>query len=288
MTCTACGAASRHGDRFCARCGAGLTVGQGATHEARKHVTVLFIDLVNSTALAEWLDPEPMRLIIDRYFAGCSTAIAAHGGVVEKFIGDAVMAVFGAAVSHEDDAVRAVRAATDSLAALAVLATELAASHRVSLAARCGICSGEVMVTTFPDGGFRVVGDATNTASRLQSAASPGGILIESRTAALVRGQIRLESIPPLRLKGKAQPVPAWQVRGPASPEPDGATRQAPLIGRDDELDQLAKSFDRVTRNRRPCLVTVLGAPGIGKTRLVREFLAGLAEEDALVLIGRC
>ena len=288
MTCTACGAASRHGDRFCARCGAGLTGGQSATHEARKHVTVLFIDLVNSTALAEWLDPEPMRLIIDRYFAGCSTAIAAHGGVVEKFIGDAVMAVFGAAVSHEDDAVRAVRAAADSLAALTDLATELAASHRLSLAARCGICSGEVMVTTFPDGGFRVVGDATNTASRLQSAASPGGILIEARTAALVRGQIQLESIPPLRLKGKAQPVPAWQVRGPASPEPDGATRQAPLIGRDDELDQLARSFDRVTRNRRPCLVTVLGAPGIGKTRLVREFLAGLAEEDALVLVGRC
>jgi class 3 adenylate cyclase/tetratricopeptide (TPR) repeat protein len=265
-----------------------LAADQVTRHEARKHVTVLFIDLVDSTALAERLDPEPLRLIIDRYFAGCSAAIAAHGGVVEKFIGDAVMAAFGATLSHEDDAIRAVRAAADSLRALDGLAAELAASHQVSLAARCGICSGEVMVTTFPDGDFRVTGDAANTASRLQSAASPGAILIETRTAALVRGQVQLESIPPLRLKGKAQPVPAWQVTSPASPLADSAAPRAPLIGRDDELDQLARSFGRVTRHQRPCLATVLGAPGIGKTRLVREFLASLGEDDALVLSGGC
>jgi class 3 adenylate cyclase len=287
MTCTACGAASRYSDRFCASCGAALAGDQSTGREARKNVTVLFIDLVNSTALAERLDPEPLRLIINRYFAGCSTAITAHGGVVEKFIGDAVMAVFGATVSHEDDAIRAVRAAADALESLDRLTAELTASHHVDLAGRCGICSGEVMVTTFPGSDFRVVGDTVNTASRLQSAASPGGVLIDSRTAALVRGHVQLESIPPLRLKGKAQPVPAWQVISPTHPQLDSAARQAPLIGRGDELEQLTRSFGRVKRHRRPCLATVLGAPGIGKTRLVREFLAGLGD-DALVLSGRC
>ena len=142
--------------------------------EERKNVTVLFIDLVDSTALAEAIDPEPLRQITDRYFAGCSAAIAEHGGVVEKFIGDAVVAVFGATVSHEDDAVRAIRAAEASLAALAALAAELPARPAISLAARCGICSGEVVVITTAHGDVRVVGDAANTASRLQSAARPG------------------------------------------------------------------------------------------------------------------
>jgi len=291
MTCTACGAASRHGDRFCPRCGAALAAGLDTRHEARKHVTVLFIDLVDSTVLAERLDPEALRLIIDRYFAGCSAAVGTHGGEVEKFIGDAVMAVFGATVSHEDDAVRAVRAAADSLRALESLAAELSVSHQVNLAARCGICSGEVMVVSSADGGFRVVGDAVNTASRLQTVASPGGILVGSGTAALVRGLVQLEAIPPLLLKGKAQPVPAWRVLSPDSTQPESAltdsSRQASLIGRDDELDQLTRSFGRVTRHRQPCLATVLGAPGIGKTRLVREFLASLGDR-ALVLSGRC
>jgi class 3 adenylate cyclase len=303
MTCTACGAASRHGDRFCPMCGAARDGGQGAGSEMRKTVTVLFIDLVDSTVLAERLDPEALRRIIDRYFAGCAAAIAAHGGVVEKFIGDAVMAVFGAAVSHEDDAIRAVRAAAESLEALDVQAAELSAGYQLDLAARCGICSGEVMVITFPNGDFRVVGDAVNTASRLQSAARPGAILVGSQTAALTGGQVELEPIPPLLLKGKAQPVPAWQVTSPASAAsgraasgraasgraaPDKEARQVPLIGRDDELDQLARSFSRVVRQQRPCLVTVLGPPGIGKTRLVGEFLAGLPGDNVLVMSGRC
>jgi class 3 adenylate cyclase len=274
-------------------CGAGLDGGQGAASEMRKNVTVLFIDLVDSTVLAERLDPEALRRIIDRYFAGCAAAIAAHGGVVEKFIGDAVMAVFGATVSHEDDAIRAVRAAAESLRALEAQAAELSAGYQLTLAARCGICSGEVMVVTFPNGDFRVVGDAVNTASRLQSAARPGAILVGAQTAALAGGQIELEPIPPLRLKGKAQPVPAWQVNSsvsvvPGRAEVDREARQAPLIGRDDELDELARSFTRVVRQQRPCLVTVLGPPGIGKTRLVREFLAGVPDDNILVMSGRC
>jgi class 3 adenylate cyclase len=142
--------------------------------ESRKRVSILFIDVVGSTTLAEQLDPEALRQIMDSYFAGCVAAIEEHGGVVEKFIGDAVLAAFGATVTHEDDALRAVRAAAGSLSALGALSTELAATHNVSLEARCGICSGDAMVITSERGDFRVLGDVTNTASRLQTAAFPG------------------------------------------------------------------------------------------------------------------
>src|SRR5437763_7694571 len=145
MTCGSCGTAAPEGSRFCAMCGTALTA-SGAARERRKNVSMLFIDIVGSTSLAERLDPEALRQVIDRYFAGWTDAVTSHGGMVEKFIGDAVLAVFGADVSHEDDALRAVRAALDSLAALEALNDEIAATHRERLAARCGICSGEVVV----------------------------------------------------------------------------------------------------------------------------------------------
>jgi class 3 adenylate cyclase len=257
-------------------------------HESRKNVTVLFIDLVDSTVLAENIDPEPLRQIIDRYFAGCAAAVEEHGGVVEKFIGDAVVAVFGAVVSHEDDAVRAIRAAASSLARLAALSAELAARGPGELAARCGICSGEVMVVIAPGQDVRVVGDAVNTASRLQNAARPGRILISAPTAALARADVALQPVPPLRLKGKAEPVPAWEVADPFTAGPAPRTRQAPLIGRDAELGELARGLRRAARDRQPSLALVLGPPGIGKSRLVREFLTGLAPAAATVLSGRC
>jgi class 3 adenylate cyclase/tetratricopeptide (TPR) repeat protein len=261
----------------------------GGGRESRKRISILFIDIVGSTTLAERLDPEALRQIMDSYFTCCVAAIEEHGGVVEKFIGDAVMAAFGATVAHEDDALRAVRAADGSLSALRELSARLAATHQVSLEARCGICSGDAVVITSDSGDFRVLGDVTNTASRLQTAAAPGEIMIETDTALMVRGEVAIEQVPPLHLKGKAQPVAAWRVTQPIRAVDDGpAFRETPFLGRDDELDELEHSYRRVLRQRQVRLVTILGTPGLGKSRLIREFLATLPDDQAIVLSARC
>ena len=268
-------------------CGSPLRAA-AAARESRKNVAILFMDLVGSTTLAERLDPEPLRQIMDRYFAAASSCITEHGGAVEKFIGDAVMAVFGATISHEDDALRAVRAAAAALAQVSELSAGLAATHKVSLEVRCGICSGEVVAITAPGGDFRVIGDPVNTAARLQTAAQPGEILVDAVSASMIRTSVGLEPVPPLQLKGKAQPVAAWRVTDPQLPANGaGAAPGAPLIGREDELDELRQAFRRVTRRQQLCLVTVLGAPGIGKSRLVRDFAADAAA-GLPVLTGRC
>ncbi|HET9894230.1 MAG TPA: AAA family ATPase [Streptosporangiaceae bacterium] len=256
--------------------------------EARKNVAILFMDLVGSTALAEMLDPEPLRQIMDRYFAAASASIEAHGGAVEKYIGDAVMAVFGATVSHEDDALRAVLAAREAVEKVSELSAGLATSHKITLEVRCGICSGEVMAITTA-GDFRVIGDAVNTAARLQTAAEAGEILVDAASASMIRTAVGLDPVEPLTLKGKSQPVPAWRVTSGELPgDPTGAPPPTPLIGREDELDDLKSAFRRVTKRNQLCLVTVLGAPGIGKTRLVRDFIGTLKPADATVLTGKC
>ncbi|MFF7588513.1 AAA family ATPase [Kitasatospora purpeofusca] len=294
MSCTACGHRTAEADRFCAGCGTPLTAVSPAPlpvaaepRESRRKVSMLFLDVVGSTTLAERLDPEPLRRVMDRYFASCGACIAEHGGVVEKFIGDAILAAFGATVAREDDALRAVRAATGALAALAGLTAELAAKYGVELEARAGICTGNVVVITRPGDDFRVVGDSVNTAARLQTAAAPGEVLICADTAAMVRAQVGIEPVEPLRLKGKSRPVPAWRVTAPdaTADEPAPVT---PFIGRTDELAVLERGYRRARERREVCLATVLGAPGIGKSRLVREFLSGLPDGEALVLAGRC
>ncbi|MGH2927618.1 MAG: ATP-binding protein, partial [Solirubrobacteraceae bacterium] len=214
--------------------------------------------------------------------------IAEHGGDVEKFIGDAVMAAFGTTQAHEDDAVRAVRAAADALVALRELSAELTNSHQVSLEARCGVNSGDVIAVTAPGGDFRLVGDTVNTAARLQTAARPGDILIGADTAALVRSQVGIEPMPPLRVKGKAQPVPAWRVIQPLQAGSGTELGITPFIGRADELAELRRAFARAARREQACLVSVLGTSGIGKSRLVREFLAAVPPEQATVLSARC
>lgn len=288
MTCSSCGTAAPEGSRFCAMCGAALTASD-AVRERRKNVSMLFIDIVGSTSLAERLDPEALRQVIDRYFAGCTDAVTSHGGMVEKFIGDAVLAVFGADVSHEDDALRAVRAALDSLTALEALNNEIAETHRERLAARCGICSGEVVVLVAESGDFRVIGDPVNTASRMQNAAGSGEVFIDAATAGLVRAHATLAEVPPLTLKGKSHPVPAWRVTSATAPTAQAEPRElGPVIGRDDDLDQLWQTYRRVTQRGQVCMVTVLGVPGIGKSRLVREFVSRISDGQALVLTGRC
>jgi len=251
-------------------------------------VSVLFIDIVGSTDLGERLDPEPLRQILDQYFAMCTQVVTAHGGRVEKFIGDAVMAAFGVTHIREDDAVRAVRAAAGVLAGLRQLSAGLAASYGISLQVRCGVCSGDVMVTATPGGDFRIVGDAVNTAARLQTAASPGEILIGAHTAALVRAEVGLEQVPALRLKGKKAPVAAWRVTQASRPQQDDDAPVTAFIGREEELAELGRGFARVARDGQPGLVTVLGTPGIGKSRLVRQFLATLPAGEATVLSARC
>lgn len=286
MKCASCDAEVSTASRFCADCGAPL---ESRVHqESRKRVSVLFLDIVGSTALAEQLDPEPLRLIMDRYFAACAAVIGDHGGAVEKFIGDAILAVFGAAAAHEDDAVRATRAAVGALSRLRDLSAELDARYGVNLEARCGICTGDVVVIMPPGGDFRVVGDAVNTASRLQTAAGPGEILLDADTATMIRRAIGIEPIAPLTLKGKAREVMAWRVTDAAVAAGNGHAPVHPFIGRADELEELAHTFRRARRSRQACLVTVIGSPGIGKSRLAREFIDSLPPDEVTVLSGSC
>ena len=250
-----------------------------APRETRKTVTALFCDLVGSTTLGETHDPEVLRPVLDRYFTEMRTAVERHGGRVEKFIGDAVAAVFGLPSAHEDDALRAVRAGVEMQERMKTLNVALS----MSLSARIGITTGEVLVR----GGGEPVGDAMNTASRLQSGAAPGTVLIGESTWRLVRDAVVAEPVEPLKAKGKSQPVPAWRVVQVASLSPMHTRRlDAPMVGRERESILLAQAFERAVSDRNCQLFTVLGTAGAGKSRLVEEFIAGL--DGAEVLQGRC
>ncbi|CAM5637121.1 hypothetical protein SAVIM338S_06176 [Streptomyces avidinii] len=289
--CGSCRAAVPEAARFCPECGTPLTGGVPSA-DSRRIVTAVFIDLVGSTVYAETLDPEALRRAMDRYYGACTAAVTERGGVVEKFIGDAVMAVFGAFVSHEDDALHAVQAACAVREALAAVNAGPEREPGIRLEIHCGIASGEAVVAGAAAGGARVVGDVVHTAARLQSHAQAHEILIGDETARLVGNGAHLEAVEPLRLKGKRDPVTAWRVLGLL----DGARQEdlVPLVGREPELASLAGAFGAVRRERRCRLVTVTGPAGIGKSRLVREFLtggaggAGGAAAGAVVLRGTC
>ena len=284
LTCANCGRESPEDFAFCPACSAPLTTPTPA-REVRKTVTVVFCDVTGSTAMGERLDPESMRTIMARYFSEMRTALERHGGTVEKFIGDAVMAVFGVPRIHEDDAMRAVRAASEMREAVRLLTKELERDHGVTLAARIGVNTGEV-VAGEGAGGSLVTGDAVNVAARLEQAATPGEVLIGAETFRLVRDAVVAEPIEPLEVKGKSEPVPAFRLV-----EVTGATLgvarrlDSPMIGRERQLTQLRQAFDAAVADRSCQLFTVLGAPGIGKSRLMEEFLGGL---DAAILRGRC
>src|SRR3954471_15336386 len=208
MICASCGAENREGARFCDSCGAALAEPAPA-RELRKVVTVLFCDVTGSTALGEQIDPESLRRVMARYFEVAKDVVERHGGTVEKFIGDAVMAVFGVPAVHEDDALRAVRAAAELRDALATLNAELAESYGTSLELRTGVNTGEVVTGTEER---LATGDAVNVAARLEQAAAPGEGLIGPETMRVARGPVTAEELEPLELKGKGEGVRAYRL----------------------------------------------------------------------------
>ncbi len=286
-TCATCGAENTADSRFCKSCGAQI-VTAAATRETRKTVTVLFIDAVSSTALGEQMDPESLRGVMTSYFDAMRQTIEGHGGALEKFIGDAVMAIFGVPTLHEDDALRACRAAIKIRRRLTDVEPQLRADRGVVIEWRMGINTGPVVAGDVAAGQRMVTGDAVNVAARLEAAAAPGEILIGAETHALVRNTVTAHSVAALTLKGKSEPVPAWQLV--AVEELSGRharPQEAPLVGRRRPLQLLEAAFQGAVEERVCHLFTVLGVAGVGKSRLVEEFLASLGDQ-ARVASGRC
>ena len=291
-TCPSCGSTNAPGAKFCSECAAPLVAGVqpaaslqqragipasvtvrsgapgGDAGAERRLVSVLFADLVGFTPFAAARDAEDVRETLTRYFDLASDVIGQYGGSVEKFIGDAVMAVWGAPVAHEDDAERAVRAGLDLVDAVRTLGP--------GIQARAGILTGEAAVTIGATNQGMVAGDIVNTASRLQSAAPPGTVLVGESTERATSGAIVFEDAGYHELKGKDGPVHAWRairVVAQRGGKNRSDTLEAPFVGRDEELRQLKDLFQATSRERRPRLVSVIGPGGIGKTRLAWEFL---------------
>ncbi len=286
--CAHCGEDNPARARFCLACGeplAGVPPAQSAT---RRTVTVLFCDVVDSTPLGEQLDAEAFRGVQSRYFNIARAALERHGGTVEKFIGDAVMAVFGIPTLHEDDALRAVRAACELQEQVAPLDEELTRDHRLRLRVRVGLATGEVVAGDSADGQAFATGETVVIAQRLESAAKPGEILITDATYRLVADAVATESVDPVPAKGRTEPVAAWRLLSVEPDAPGVAPRlDTPLVGRQFELEQLFTAFDDAVAASAPVLVTVIGPAGIGKSRLVTELCARVGDR-ATTLVGRC
>jgi class 3 adenylate cyclase/tetratricopeptide (TPR) repeat protein len=288
QTCRKCGEKSPEGANFCPACGTALNREPAQAREARKPVTVVFADVAGSTRLGEQLDPESLRRIMSRYFETASEALQRHGATVEKFIGDAVMAVFGVPAVHEDDALRAVRAAVEMREAVEALNSELERERGVRIQIRTGVNSGEVVAGEPSDGQMLVTGDAVNVAARLEQAAGPGEILIGEKTRQLVRDAVRVDPVGSLAVKGKESGVLAWRLVEVLDHAPPLARRlDSPLIGRERELAQLRQAFGHAFEERRIYLFTVLGVAGIGKSRLAAELTATVSDA-ADIVVGRC
>jgi len=285
LRCRECGKENVAEARFCPNCGTALATRPSA---ARKAVTVVFTDVAGFTNLSEHLDPERVATVMTRYFEEMKAVVERHGGKVEKFIGDAVMAVFGVPQLHEDDALRAVRAAAEMREALGALNDRLARDSGVTIQVRTGINTGEVAVGPGRGGGGFVLGDPVNVAARLQQAAAPQEILVGEDTYRLIEGAIEVDQLEPLSLKGKDSPVRAFRLLRVTPGRPARAGRlTSALVGRDREKALLHEAF-QLSGSERACrLVTVVAPAGIGKTRLVAEFVKEI-EDEATILQGDC
>ncbi len=286
--CPSCGEENAERARFCQNCATSLSEAETPAADVRKVVTIVFADVTGSTALGERLDPEALRRVMGRYFDEMAAVIQRHGGTVEKFIGDAVMAVFGIPRLHEDDALRAVRAAIGMGEALATLNGDLERMYGERLGMRIGVNTGEV-VAGDPTAGQRLVtGDPVNVSARLEQAAAPDEVLLGLPTYRLVRDAVDVEPVEPLTLKGKQERVPAYRLLA-VSAHTAGHERHldSPMIGRTEELSVLEHALERAVTDRTPHLFTLMGSAGVGKSRLVQEFLTRNLN-DATVLHGRC
>ena len=251
-------------------------------------MTLVFCDVAGSTPLGERLDPEALRNVWSRYHETAQGVLERHGGTLEKFVGDAVLAVFGIPVVHEDDALRAVRAAAELRDELSGLNDELERGYGIRIGVRTGVNTGEVIAGDPAQGQAFATGDAVVVAQRLEANAGEGEILLGEATMRLVRHAVTADLLEPLTLKGKAEPVPAWRLLSVVPDAPALERRlDAPLVGRQAELERLHAEFARAVEERTCRVLTVLGEPGVGKSRLVAELLASVGD-DALGLEGRC
>jgi class 3 adenylate cyclase/predicted ATPase len=290
LTCPSCGTANSAGMKFCGECGAALgaqpkddlTSPPASPSAERRLVSVLFADLVGFTTLSEARDAEEVRELLSRYFESCKRLISLYGGTVEKFIGDAVMAVWGTPVAQEDDAERAVRAALDLVAAVSALGDEVGAAE---LKARAGVLTGEAAVTIGAEGQGMVAGDLVNTASRIQASAEPASVLVGESTKRASEAAIAYEDAGEQELKGKAEPVPLFQalrVIAGRMGEGRAAGLEAPFVGRDAEFRLIRDLYHATASERKARLVSIIGVAGIGKSRLGWEFYKyfdGLVEQ---------
>ena len=298
--CPSCGAAAPPEARFCMGCGAQLDQIASAAPpapradeqppEERRQVTVLFADLSGYTAVAERMDPEAVKALVDRALMRLGQEVERYGGTVDKYIGDNVMAIFGAPVAHEDDAERAVRAGLGMQAAMDEVNEGLPSGVHFDL--RVGVNTGEVLAGAV-GASYTVTGDTVNVAARLQSAARPGSVTVGERTMRATVAAVRYEALEPLELKGKSEPVPAWEAVGVTAEQAVGRTapaRESPLVGRDNELATLEAIYDRVERDCIPHLVTLVGEAGVGKSRVLRELELRLCDgpEAPAFHTGRC
>jgi class 3 adenylate cyclase/tetratricopeptide (TPR) repeat protein len=283
--CRVCGEENPERARFCLACGEQLS--EQPAERFRRVVTILFSDVVDSTGLGERLDPETLDLVMTDFFEGVGPVVERHGGRLAKFIGDAVMAVFGLTELHEDDALRAVRAAIEMRQTLARLNDDFERRYGVALATRTGLNTGTVAGKGIvPDRNF-VAGDAANAAARLQQRAEAGEILLAESTYRLVRDAVDAERLAPLELKGKREAIGAYRLLALRDGSDTASRLDAPLVGRRDALAQLEWVLERAVAERDCRLVTVVGGPGIGKSRLTHEF-AESVDGHATVLRGRC
>ncbi|MDQ3895626.1 MAG: AAA family ATPase, partial [Actinomycetota bacterium] len=284
--CASCAEENPDRARFCLACGSELPLERD--ERFRKVITLLFSDVVGSTSLGEKLDPEALSNVMTQYYETMKPIVERHGGTVAKFIGDAIMAVFGIPVLREDDALRACRAAVEMRERLAQLNVELERRWGVTLSTRTGLNTGEVSGVGVARVQNFVAGDAANTAARFQQNAQAGEILMGEPTYRLVRDGVRIEVAEPLPMKGKAQPVPAYLLID-VRPDAEALTRRhdAPLVGRQAELGALERTFQEIVRERSCAMVTLLADPGVGKSRLVEEFARRVSERGQ-VLRGRC